>query len=642
MATLEIEDTSLCSLNDALRILAAVFPNVRPEVFREMLATFSEESRLEVVAEQLLRHDAKWVQGRWRVTAQGSSSTIMREVFEVEQPGSEAADPELVPTEETFRSQEYKRAAKTTLSQEFKNLSRSTIDGVLAEQNYSYTLSRPILLGLAAKSWRISFSTLLSKWRKSNHSADDSHYVLIWTKPSGSATNIPSLRHTGSIELDDELHSSILKPVLDRRRETQETISLELATLLNEQEAESAQAIYECECCFSDATFEAMAPCSEGSHTICFRCIQNAVSEALYGQSWGLNIDHVRSQVACIAPADRLCAGCIPHDLARRAVLQTRGGSKTWAKLEARLADDSLQSSGANYARCPFCSYAELDDLYLPPETVKFRLNATHPLTTLLLLGIALAIMFIFLPQYYFFAMWSPLPLTHPKELLSHAIFALVRGTHLSLKLTCPNPECRRTSCRECKAAWRDPHACHESAALSLRTTVEAARTAALKRTCPRCSLAFVKESGCNKMVCVCGYSMCYVCRQGLGRKPLSRANQAIDDVGRPHGLGMFRLTGGLLAGAEEDAGEGEGEGYRHFCQHFRPAGGKCAECEKCDLYRAEDEDEIVRRAGKRAEKDWRKRQGTRAEGVQFGRERRRVEGLQGLVDWWIAMVLKC
>jgi hypothetical protein len=94
---------------------------------------------------------------------------------------------------------------------------------------------------------------------------------------------------------------------------------------------------------------------------------------------------------------------------------------------------------------------------------------------------------------------------------------------------------------------------------------------------------------------------MCYLCRANIGK-----------------------------AGA---AGNAEGaEGYRHFCEHFRPtAGKKCTECDKCDLYREEDEDEAVRRAGEQAEHDWREREG------MVG-----VKGLEGAVDnmgvvdsWW-------
>ena len=654
-----IDDQShprLTDLNDALLVLAEIFPNVRPEVFREMLGTFSPESRLQVITEQLLRHQQKWVKGRWRIAAQGTKSEILKEVFDVERGHDDVAvDKDLVPLTETFRSDSYKKAVVGTLAQEFRSLRKSTIAGVLAEQNYSYTSSRPILAEVAAKSWRLSLSSLLSRWRKSGQAAaQENHYMIIWSKPTTeNPAGVPQLRPTGSEELDCELRESVLRPLLRQRFETQDLISSELATLLNEQEAEAAGATYECECCFSDVTFESMATCSTGEHTLCFRCIQNGVSEALFGQSWPLNIDHTRSQLACLAPSSSPCTGCIPHQLTKRAVLQTRGGEQTWQKLEQRLASDAMQASAGKFVQCPFCSYAEVDDVYYPPRVINFRLNLAHPIRLLFLVDLAFCLLPI-LVAYSIFSTYLGFPRLWP--LVLHAFHYLTRKTHLSQRLTCRNPACARPSCRLCKGAWRDPHVCHESATLSLRTTVEAARTAALKRTCPNCGLAFVKESGCNKMVCVCGYSMCYVCRQGLGRKPSTGVAAAGPGAGagevaaRPRAnlLGLGALLGGDDQGP---GGQEEGEGYRHFCQHFRPMGGRCTECDKCDLYRGEDEDEIVRRAGERAEREWRRKQGADARGVRLGGEGRdetesAAEGitgvLQGFICWWFCLVFRC
>lgn len=33
-------------------------------------------------------------------------------------------------------------------------------------------------------------------------------------------------------------------------------------------------------------------------------------------------------------------------------------------------------------------------------------------------------------------------------------------------------------------------------------------------RICYRCKVKFMKEEGCNKMICKCGVIMCYVCRK--------------------------------------------------------------------------------------------------------------------------------
>ena len=266
-------DKKYAELNNALRVLAEIFPNVRPEVFREMLSTFSPESRLQVITEQLLRHQHKWVKGRWRVGARGASGSILKEVFDVDHAADEAApERELVPPDETFRTEGYRRATISALSSEFRSLRSSAIAGVLAEQNYSYTLSRPILAGLAAKSWRLSLSSLLSRWKRSGQATPEGHHMILWTKPTPeSSAATPQLRSTGSGELDQELRRSVLEPLLQQARDAQERISAELAELLNEEEAEAAGATYECQVCFTDTTFERMATCSTGAHTVCFR-----------------------------------------------------------------------------------------------------------------------------------------------------------------------------------------------------------------------------------------------------------------------------------------------------------------------------------------------------------------------------------
>ena len=595
----------LSELNAALDALAAIFPDVHPEVFREMLMAFSGESRLSLVAEQLLQKKAKWVKDRWKIPGRGlkrnntkAKKTVLeqKEVIEAEQDANEElplqGSSHGILLEDRFRSKTYKAAVRTVLCEEFRGLSKSTIDGVLAEQNFSYTLTRPILLGLSTRQWRFSLGSLFSKWQAPNQ---EKHFMLIApatpnfgeVKPAV----LPTLRPTTSPELDAELEVTILDPLRQARIAAQEEASVSLANRLNEQEASSNSALYECECCYGTMTFENMSVCTTGEHKICFTCIQRSVSEAVYGQSWTRNIDHARGQITCIAPSDPGCQGCIPQELAQRAVLAQKSGAKVWATLQEKIVSESLQLlQSLSYSRgksksgierqalvqCPFCCYAESSDFYLPQKSIRYRFNTlTNPLLLCSLFFCTLyliwPILFLsVLPSFFAF-------LPSPQNLVNNAFKHLHLKTHLSPRFKCRNPTCKRLSCLRCKKAWRDPHICYESARLSLRTTIEAARTAALKRTCPKCGIGFVKSSGCNKMVCVCGYTMCYVCRQGLG---------------------------------SNGPGGEPGEGYRHFCQHFRPRGGKCGDCDKCDLYKSENEDEIVKRAGELAERDWRIREG--------------------------------
>lgn len=99
---------------------------------------------------------------------------------------------------------------------------------------------------------------------------------------------------------------------------------------------------------------------------------------------------------------------------------------------------------------------------------------------------------------------------------------------------------------------------------------------------------------------------MCYVCRQGLAQ-----------------------------------------EGYHHFCQHFRDRPGEqCRECQKCDLYRVEDEERVIARAKDTAEREWWAAQGEGAKD-KVGLEKEVGKGKRVVVrksrkDWegWIEGVL--
>lgn len=598
------DEHGVAEANRTLRILVTIFPRILPEVFREMLTNFDGDSCLYIVVEQLLKHQDQWVRGRWKVPTR-ENILMLR---------SDRDKLAIVPISECFRLDSYKRAVRLALYQEFKTLSKITVDTVMAEHNHSYTRSKSTLEGIAAKSWRQNISKIFATWRRSERNVLEPHSMVRWTlSGEGANAKVPELKKTGNVELDRELHQTVLIPLIEDLKAKQISEDQVLAMKMNKLEARSAQALHECECCFSDTTFEQMATCTTGGHIICFSCLCQAVSEAIFGQSWSRNIDHQSGQIKCLAALSvESCRGCIPRHAAYRAISQSKGGSEQIHRLESRLADRALLKSQIPLIRCPFCPYAEVNDLYLPPEKFQYRLNRSAPVTLLFLLLSALgllpiAVMYAVVRAFSFYA------LPGPSVLLSNSLTRLSRLRHYPRRFQCQSPLCALPSCMSCFKIWHDPHVCYESAIQSLRTTIEAARTTAVKRTCPRCGLGFVKESGCNKLSCICGYKMCYICRQGLG-----------DGVG--------------------------GEGYRHFCQHFRPAGGKCEDCDRCDLYKAEDEDELVKRAGESAEREWRKREGmVGVEGI--GGEQNnatkprwweRTCTAQGLADWWIERVLVC
>lgn len=594
----------LADLNEKMQLLSSLFPHIMPIVLREMLVICTGESALFVVADQLLRYPDKWVQGRWKVSMQqtGLLQDIQHDYKLV------------VPLEEQFRREEYKRAARTALYREFKILHKSTIDAVTAENNYSYTRSRPVLQGIEAKSWRRSFRNIFTKHKRPAEEIFDKHYMLVWSRSAdGRGSTVPKLRETGDFELDQELEEKVLGPLLEREKTKQERADLALAIQTNETEARNAEALYECECCFNEAAFEQIATCTSGGHVSCFSCLSRAVNEALYGQSWGRNIDHERGLIRCLAPSsDQVCSGCIPLDIAQRAIIQGIGAQQ-WLRFELSIAKEAMGKSRLPLIFCPFCSYAEIDDRGVTIHYSQYRLDTSHIMESVLLCLLA----FILLPLlevliicYRIFSQRNP---PHIATMISISIRSLYSLKYRTRRFLCRSPLCALPSCISCGKIWCDPHICYESTALSLRTTIESARTAALKRTCPQCGLGFIKESGCNKLTCRCGHIMCYICRQALGR-----------------------MSGG--------------EAYTHFCQHFRPAGGKCGVCNRCDLYQADDEETLIRRAGETAEKEWREREGMDG-----------VEGIGGVLDanpeprqwfkqrtvqqwmnWWVRQLVVC
>jgi hypothetical protein len=603
--------------------LVRVFPDVKVEVFRELLVHFDGQSRVQVCIEELLRNKKKWVSGRWNIPegnseadADGNARAGLAS-YPDDITWSEANQSSLVPPEERFRSDEYKATVRNALTKEFNSLSRSIIDAVLAEANYSYARARPTLRDLSRRTWRATINSLLPFRRKKDR---DEHPFIAWHRRADGEM-VPGLRETGCTELDGELHEMLLAPLIRQKREEQENKDFIFASDLNEKEAQAVDALYECECCFADVTFEQIATCSANAHIICYHCIQRTVYEALFGQGWGKSVNLERSTLKCLAPLSvGSCDGCLHPQIVQQAILLDTAGLETYRKFEDRLSSEALLKSQMKLIRCPFCSYAEIDPLYHPSTRgVCWRIRRDGGIIpTILMTLLLLDLIPLFLIPVLILIILDPAALT--------TIFGnSIRNLCLKMRpkrFICANPSCLRISCMTCQKLWRDPHVCHEPLLLDLRATVEAARTAAVKRTCPRCCLSFVKSSGCNKLTCVCGYSMCYLCRKALG-PPIrqSRPGHRRENAHPPPGRGYDGLDDepnpfDEQAGNFSDDDEfEEPEGYQHFCEHFRiNPGSRCTECTKCNLYQAEDEEAVARRAGEKAEREWRIRQGVSAD----------------------------
>lgn len=52
-----------------------------------------------------------------------------------------------------------------------------------------------------------------------------------------------------------------------------------------------------------------------------------------------------------------------------------------------------------------------------------------------------------------------------------------------------------------------------KSGETAMRKFIESRMSEAMLRTCANCNRKFYKTEGCNKMTCICGKTMCYLCR---------------------------------------------------------------------------------------------------------------------------------
>ena len=98
------------------------------------------------------------------------------------------------------------------------------------------------------------------------------------------------------------------------------------------------------------------------------------------------------------------------------------------------------------------------------------------------------------------------------------------------LNFECRNPDCGIISCRSCRIKTHSPKSCEGCRSrvaeltledqrenkLAARHEIEEAMTAALVRICNACKRPFLKEEGCNHMICSCGNDQCFVCSENI------------------------------------------------------------------------------------------------------------------------------
>ncbi|KAI0022756.1 hypothetical protein F4780DRAFT_732895 [Xylariomycetidae sp. FL0641] len=544
----------IAHLNQSIETLAELFPEFKIAVFREMLESFSPESRLFVIVNMLLKCPESYVKGRIRTQEEEERAV-----------GSRLA----ISMHDVFKTNEYKKAVQSLAAREFPNLAKNKRDSILLAANWSYLEARPTLLEMHKKTWKHFFTDVVFRQKPIRSDEAREHPLVIW-KSSGNSSHFPSIKATGNAQLDRELFTALILPIQRREQAITEEKDRAFAKSLRDAEAEACEAIQECACCFTDSVAEDFTTCTSGQHMVCFRCVQHSINEAVFGQGWQRMIKKDTGTLVCPALSNPECVGCISSGDIERALRAEKKGPEILAQLDQRQAELGLAASGLPLMRCPYCSYAEVDDCYTSRGMLPPKPNTSTLLVTVLLVGL------ISLP-------FLPLPLSLLVLTLFGAQFRLgasLRDTiswniqaarsrlerrRRGLKFVCQNPACGRSSCISCSRAWVDIHNCNKRSTTSLRLAMESAMSLAVTRMCPRCNTAFVKSRGCNKMACPCGLKMCYRCRAD------------ISDVG-----------------------------YRHFCQHLSLNKARCTECNNCMVYEEEDTGEVLQIAKTEAYRQWR------------------------------------
>lgn len=264
------------------------------------------------------------------------------------------------------------------------------------------------------------------------------------------------------------------------------------------------------------------------------------------------------SGVRCLSGEE--CGASFSMDSLERAIDRT-----LFVGLEKRLAEIALESitkgrrglKKEGLVRCPFCGYSEIMDdnsifvkafPILNPSISLFYLPLTLPYTLISLVVVSLLYLLLFplataLPE-LFSSTKSDGEATLYPLLEPGRVFGLISGylegrgrllrggshifkcrngptTNQDLSLitshtdlirtlfpssssatTRSSGNCGKTSCTICERVHSVPHVCFGDEKEGLRLVVEMARSNAVKRLCPDCGVSFIKDGGCNRVVC--------------------------------------------------------------------------------------------------------------------------------------------
>eukprot|EP00397_Hematodinium_sp_SG-2012_P014738 GEMP01014995.1.p1 GENE.GEMP01014995.1~~GEMP01014995.1.p1 ORF type:complete len:558 (+),score=107.23 GEMP01014995.1:230-1903(+) len=324
---------------------------------------------------------------------------------------------------------------------------------------------------------------------------------------------------------------------------------------LNQKEYELSGNAAECACCFSGVPYEDIAPCSEG-HLFCSDCIQRFVTNLTQGSFGTKATERHIGGPKCFSTEE--CEGVIERKYLSEGQL---------VEIDEFMLKQCFNASARRDLDLTLCYYC--GDQTRPPRTPTQILMEQKQVALWLALVAFIVARFIVLRLYIGIAEAVGVLFCYcaysSNMVLRRAILEWAEklgGNENSTYVRCVNPSCSVEFCKTCsgEADHNFPHLCYDG--VPDDCTIEAfmayvgcAMSRIAVRVCPKCMLQFQKEDGCNRMRCQCGYEMCYLCRR-------------------------------------------EVTDYKHFCEHFRTVmGAQCSECNKCELWRAEDGPNVVQAA---------------------------------------------
>lgn len=267
------------------------------------------------------------------------------------------------------------------------------------------------------------------------------------------------------------------------KRDVQIQEDNKVAKMLNEEEHASCNALIECQCCFGDYAWEEIVCCQDG-HFICHTCVTSSVKEGLYGQGKHFKLD--LCTITCLSStAVPACQSYIPNELLKQAL-----PNDIMQSLDNKAAQESLTQSGLTLLRCPFCPYAEVDEVR--PYRVKRFYTFLFGFITLLLvlaLPVLLPALLLFVALVRFSGS-QPLLLFPGRAERWTRQFLNLRMKRIQHKtrgqmFRCHNKfqGCGKSSCSNCLQEWKPFHKCFEKEEDGYRIYVEKAMAEAVKRT---------------------------------------------------------------------------------------------------------------------------------------------------------------